>query len=103
MCGRSTRAAGCKRSGAWISGFRRANLWRHEPFHGVHHQHAGVPHAELPLHTASLAPKRPDELPPFRSYTHAFGHLFRSLADPRIGPQWREVEARAAEAVGARG
>jgi fatty acid desaturase len=61
----------------------------HEPYHGVHHRHAGLPHAELPQHEAELAPKTPEELPPFRNYRHAFGDLFRSLADPRVGAQWR--------------
>jgi hypothetical protein len=61
----------------------------HEPFHGVHHQSAGVPHSELPLRVAVLAPKTPDELPPFRSYGDALVHLVRSLANPRAGAQWR--------------
>jgi Fatty acid desaturase len=60
----------------------------HEPYHGVHHRHAGLPHAELPHFVSVLAPKTPDELPPFPSYRHAFTHLFRSLADPRAGAQW---------------
>ena len=61
----------------------------HEPYHGVHHRHAGLPHAELPLFVGELAPKSPEELPPFRSYSHAFRDLFQSLADPRVGAQWR--------------
>jgi fatty acid desaturase len=60
----------------------------HEPYHGVHHRHAGLPHAELPQFVSVLTPKGPDELPPFPSYRHAFMHLFRSLADPRAGAQW---------------
>jgi fatty acid desaturase len=61
----------------------------HEPYHGVHHRHAGLPHAELPQYVSILEPKSPDELPPFPSYRHALMHLFRSLADPRAGAQWR--------------
>ena len=34
-------------------------------------------------------PLLPGELPPFPSYWHAFLDLFRSLADPRVGAQWR--------------
>lgn len=64
----------------------------HEPYHGVHHQRAGIGHAELPFHVADLQPTHADELPPFPSYTHAFAHLLRCLADPRVGAQWREVE-----------
>jgi len=61
----------------------------HEPYHGVHHRHAGLPHAKLPQFAAVLAPTTPSELPPFPSYWHAFRDLVRSLADPRVGAQWR--------------
>jgi fatty acid desaturase len=61
----------------------------HEPYHGVHHRHAGLPHAELPQFVGELAPKVAGERPPFRSYSHAFSDLFHSLADPRVGAQWR--------------
>ena len=64
----------------------------HEPFHGVHHQRAGLPHSELPQHVASLEPKKPDERMPYPSYRYALLDLMRSLADPRVGPQWRTVE-----------
>jgi fatty acid desaturase len=60
----------------------------HEPFHGVHHRHSGLPHAKLPQFVAVLEPATPDERPPFASYWRAFQHLFRSLADPRVGAQW---------------
>ena len=29
----------------------------HEPFHGVHHQRAGLPHSVLPQHVEKLQPK----------------------------------------------
>ncbi len=60
----------------------------HEPYHGVHHRHSGLPHAELPHFAAELAPKNPGEVAPFPSYWHALMHLLRSLADPRAGAQW---------------
>jgi fatty acid desaturase len=60
----------------------------HEPFHGVHHWRSGIPHAELPLFASELEPKQPDEVAPFPSYWHAFKHLFRNLADPKVGSQW---------------
>ena len=63
----------------------------HEPYHGVHHKHAGLPHAELPRFAAELQPVSPDEQPPFPSYRSALLHLIRSLADPRVGAQWRNV------------
>src|SRR4029453_6869538 len=61
----------------------------HEPFHGIHHQHAGLPHAMLPQYTSKLMPKNPGERIPFLSYRQALRELFRSLADPRVGSQWR--------------
>ena len=60
----------------------------HEPYHGVHHQQVALSHAELPQFASSLQPSNPDEHPPFRSYRDALVHLLRSLADPRVGPQW---------------
>lgn len=61
----------------------------HEPLHGVHHLHMELPHSELRGHAAELSPKTADEIHPFPSYRQAFLHLLRSLADPRVGPQWR--------------
>ena len=60
----------------------------HEPYHGLHHLHVGLPHAELPRLAPELEPKHPDEIRPFPSYRHAMVHLIRSLADPRVGAQW---------------
>ena len=65
----------------------------HEPFHGVHHQRAGLPHSVLPQHVEKLEPKKPGERRPFPSYRNALLDLMRCLADPRVGPQWRAVEA----------
>ncbi len=62
----------------------------HEPYHGVHHLHVGLRHAELPGKVESLEPTSPDEMAPFPSYRRAFVHLLRGLSDPRVGPQWRE-------------
>ena len=60
----------------------------HEPYHGVHHQHAGLPHTALPHFASMLAPKNPGERIPFMSYRHALPGLIRSLANPRVGAQW---------------
>ncbi len=60
----------------------------HEPYHGLHHLHVGLPHAELPRLAPELEPRHPDEIRPFPSYRHAMLHLIRSLADPRVGAQW---------------
>jgi fatty acid desaturase len=61
----------------------------HEPYHGVHHKYAGLPHAELPQLASELLPTAPEERLPYRSYRHALLDLLRSLADPRVGAQWR--------------
>lgn len=76
----------------------------HEPFHGVHHQHAGLTHAEIPQYADDLEPREEGDVAPFPSYRHALAHLFRSLADPRVGPQWNQRQTyhehdRAAELV----
>jgi fatty acid desaturase len=60
----------------------------HEPFHGVHHIHVGLPHEDLPKFAGSLQPASPGERPPFPSYRSALLDLLRSLADPRVGAQW---------------
>jgi fatty acid desaturase len=62
----------------------------HEPYHGVHHQNAGLPHRVLPKFTSVLAPKTPSDVAPFMSYRQALPDLIRSLANPRVGSQWRE-------------
>jgi fatty acid desaturase len=67
----------------------------HEPFHGVHHQRAGLPHSVLPQHVDKLQPKAEGERPPYTSYRYALIELFRCLADPRVGPQWRRVQSPA--------
>src|SRR5205085_6284205 len=62
----------------------------HEPYHGVHHQNAGLPHRVLPQFTEILTPKEPGELAPFISYRQALPDLIRSLGDPRVGAQWHD-------------
>jgi fatty acid desaturase len=62
----------------------------HEPYHGVHHQNAGLPHRVLPQFTSVLAPKTPDDVVPFMSYRQALPDLIRNLANPRVGSQWRD-------------
>jgi hypothetical protein len=66
----------------------------HEPFHGVHHQRAGLPHSVLPQHVEKLQPKKLGERAPYTGYRYALIELMRCLADPRVGPQWRTLESR---------
>ena len=63
----------------------------HEPFHGVHHQRAGLPHSVLPQHVETLQPKKAGERKPYPSYRYALVELMRCLADPRVGPQWKTI------------
>lgn len=63
----------------------------HEPYHGLHHLHVGLPHSKLPPLAPELEPKHPDEIHPFPSYRSALLHLLRSLADPRVGAQWHRT------------
>jgi fatty acid desaturase len=65
----------------------------HEPFHGVHHQRAGLPHSVLPQHVEKLQPKKLGEQAPYRGYRYALIELMHCLADPRVGPQWRTLES----------
>jgi fatty acid desaturase len=60
----------------------------HEPYHGVHHQRAGLPHTALPHFTSLLVPKNPGERMPFMSYRQALPDLIRSFGNPRVGAQW---------------
>jgi len=66
----------------------------HEPYHGLHHLHAGLSHAELPGLVADLHPTTRGELHPFPSYRHALMDLLRCLGDPRVGSQWGDVPNR---------
>jgi len=60
----------------------------HEPYHGVHHKFARLPHSVLPKFTAVLTPTLPDEICPFSTYRDALQDMIGSLSDPRIGVQW---------------
>ena len=72
---------------SWIGRFFAYTLL-HEPYHGVHHENAGLPHSWLPRFKSVLTPKNPDERVPFISYRHALPDLIRSLANPRVGAHW---------------
>jgi len=62
----------------------------HEPYHGIHHQNAGLPHSVLPQFTSLLDPIQPGERVPVISYRQALPDLIRSLGNPRVGAQWRD-------------
>ena len=74
---------------SWL-GHLFAHTLLHEPYHGVHHKNAGLPHTVLPRFTSVLAPQKPDDVAPFISYRQALPDVIRSLGNPRVGAQWRE-------------
>jgi fatty acid desaturase len=90
-------ANGCTRSiiTPSFAGRLLAYTLLHEPFHGVHHIHVGLPHDELPKHAEDLQPTQPDEMAPFPNYRSALMHLLRNLPDPRVGAQWKNSPASA--------
>jgi fatty acid desaturase len=59
-----------------------------EPYHGVHHQYAGLPQGALPLLASELIPEAEGELPPYPSYRRALWAMLGTLGDPRVGSQW---------------
>lgn len=67
-----------------------------EPYHGVHHRYGKLPGLVLPEFESVLQPSRDEEPAPYPSYWHALLAMFASLADPRIGPRWREPKVSAA-------
>ncbi len=95
----STRSIVAK---GWLANFVTFTLL-HEPYHGVHHWRSGLPHPELPQHTAALEPGAPEERPPFRTYRAALHDLFINLHDPRVGAQWRGVTRTTRQEMTAQG
>jgi fatty acid desaturase len=59
-----------------------------EPFHGVHHKFARLPHVVLPEFVDDLAPEDSTERPPFPTYRDALFDMLPTLLDPKVGSQW---------------
>jgi fatty acid desaturase len=59
-----------------------------EPYHGVHHKFARLPHMVLPEFTEDLQPSRPEEHAPYPTYREALWDMAGSLRDPKVGAQW---------------
>src|SRR3954451_1242855 len=78
---------------SWI-GRVFAHTLLHEPYHGVHHDNAALPHSMLPKFTSVVTPTMPGDVAPFMSYRQALPEVIRSLADPRVGAQWREISQK---------
>lgn len=75
----------------------------HEPYHGVHHWRAGLPHPELPEHAGALEPAVPEERPPFHNYSAALRDLMINLPNPRVGAQWLGVARMTRQELAQRG
>lgn len=58
-------------------------------FHGIHHRFPRMQQTAMAQFIPVLAPGEAGESAPYPSYLHAFWDMVRSLADPRIGTQWR--------------
>ena len=67
----------------------------HEPYHGVHHKYARLPHGALPQLADELIPVDAEELPPYPNYRQALWDMLHALGDPRVGPQWTTSNIRA--------
>jgi fatty acid desaturase len=70
----------------------------HEPYHGVHHTYARLPHDQLPRFVSLLERRADDQPPAYESYWQALAPMLRGLADPRIGAQWLRCAAPTAPA-----
>jgi fatty acid desaturase len=86
---------GCTVAGSTRSIIPRSRIGRavaaslfNEPYHGVHHVYARLPHSALPAFTEVLTDPGGEAPPPFPSYLGALPSLLRSLRDPRVGGQW---------------
>jgi fatty acid desaturase len=65
-------------------------------YHGTHHRFAKVPYYHLPDATPYVYDGRTECVPIFPSYWSAMLDMARSLGNPRVGAQWREVADSAA-------
>jgi fatty acid desaturase len=59
-----------------------------EPYHGVHHQDARIPHTVYPRFVDLVEPSEPEDTVPFPNYRLALWDMMKSLGDPRVGAQW---------------
>jgi fatty acid desaturase len=62
-----------------------------EPYHGVHHQDARIPHTVYPRFVDLVMPSEPEDTVPFPNYRLALWDMLKLLRDPRVGPQWNQT------------
>ena len=95
LSGHTARSATrCIITDTWAGRFISVTLL-HEPFHGVHHIHAGLPHYEMPGCSSLLQPADAGDVPPFPNYRSAIMDLLRNLSNPRSGSHWPDAPAQA--------
>lgn len=58
-------------------------------YHGTHHRFGKLAYFDLPSATDRACELESQPLPVYTSYARAFFDMLPSLADPRVGPQWR--------------
>jgi fatty acid desaturase len=60
-------------------------------YHGTHHRYAKIPYYKLPHATPYTLSGASEPCPVFPSVASATLDMLRCLADPKVGPQWREL------------
>ncbi|HEY4235144.1 MAG TPA: fatty acid desaturase [Lacipirellulaceae bacterium] len=60
-------------------------------YHGTHHRYAKIPYYKLPHATPYTLSAASEPCPVFPSVASATLDMLRCLADPKVGPQWREL------------
>jgi hypothetical protein len=62
----------------------------HIDYHGTHHRYARLPYYNLPEATPLVFTEDEPAIPIFSTYAAAMWDMFKSLGNPRVGPQWTE-------------
>ena len=62
----------------------------HIDYHGTHHRYARVPYYNLPEATPLVFTEGEPAIPIYPSYLAAMWDMFKSLGNPKVGPQWTE-------------
>ncbi|MCA8985072.1 MAG: fatty acid desaturase [Planctomycetaceae bacterium] len=74
-----------------------SNMLQHVDHHGAHHRYAQIPFYHLPKASPIVYSQRSAENPVFTTYYAAFFDMLPTLADPKVGGQWKK-QARQVEA-----
>ena len=82
----------------WVATFVNFTLL-HEPYHGVHHWHSGLPHPNCLSTRPILEPRPEEERPPFRTFGAAalrdlFDAIWPTRGSAPSGSGWRQPATR---------